>query len=839
MYFCPCPCSDPHDPEAEETARVVLPRNLSYVQESYLDRYSVSAGFVHDPKTESSSLRCEQQLAQEAPGTLGTESGTGDRTPLTLSSPSNVISPNVEDETVALLSILKAKEFHGERSCSFSVVSDSQKVVTTNIPITSPHTRLREDQLNTFNGVGFLSGSEGAVPFSYSKWTANSIGFLDERSIRSTCLSSESPSSQPDTSFPSNQDSPDSFLERQHSLAESSADVTTQLSTTTSSTSSVALLLSPASRVASRLSSLLQTPPNESMEAERNGTSVDGDRLSTALRNTQEEISITSPCQIQAPIGLGQDMDRGEDLGGSESTAQVESNGSSSDNLEANVNFMLCDSLEEKVLQLNSESGSFVPPRSEMQNIKMTTRHKYPAGFPPENDSMRFGQKTSDVSGIKDSPDSDAFSEEGVFVNMMDDILVADGCNENEGQYSNVHVGDNDGDSGDENDKSVSTNVKSDETCMSVDSMFMSPEEGELEEDISVAEKVIIPVESSQLKAEPPKKMSLQEAISRAASDLSRMSIDLYGSEALRDGRKEGSLDLPDDANEVTARSNLSNWGRSSPLRTQKDLKLTISDYSSSSSSSLASEQTAKVDYGSTDLGLMDSTDHGPESPVYEENEFNFNRKALRKSSSLKTNKTPPGTPHRKKAVRFADAMGLDLESVRHVLNTNSPPKIPPSAMADLQAGLSEDRKEIGSKYLCPCFNQPGASDDFYQRVMAQKVCLENAIITDLTITGFVRVANISYHKSVRVRYTDNAWATFHDIAASYVQSSCDGPTDRFSFSLVAPAYFVPGHRLEFAVSYNADGNEYWDNNGGRNYMFECFAKTVPTESESAWIHFL
>ncbi|RUS89406.1 hypothetical protein EGW08_002843 [Elysia chlorotica] len=835
MYFCPCPCDDPLDPEAEETARVVLPRNLSYVQESYLDRYSVSAGFVHDPKAESSSLRCEPQLAQDTGITCGTKSdtdplSTGDRAPLVLSSfaaSSNVISPNVEDETIALLSILKAKEFRdgfGSGESCRCAVSDSQ--VSLNGRFSG------REFSNSFNGESSHNGSEGAVPFSYSKWTANSIGFLDERGVRSSApWSSLPPSLHTQNSFSADQSS-SSCSQAQHSVTDFTVESPT--SAATSSPSTASLLLSPASRVATRLSSFLHTPPNESMDAERNGTSVDGDGLSTAL--THKTVSESSPCEMEAPAGLGQEMDRGQDSGGPQ-TVLDEDNGSAGDSRNLNVHSTSSGD-SESVLPLKSEGyvigSTGHPPRSEAQVIRGTPRQNHPTchptGSPSDEDSVTTRLKSSNPPGLIESPDdSDAFSEEGVFVNMMDDLLVSD---KNSSSSQGLYSGQADGDSDDDNNKSVSTSVQSDETCMSVDSMFMSPEEGELEEELSEEASVKTQAESSPAETEPPKKMSLQEAISRAASDLSRISIDLYGSEALQQGREEETKDTG-----VEARSNLITWGRTSPLRTHKALKLTVSDFSSSTSS-LASDQPLRVDSGSTELA-PDLMAMGPESPIYEENEFNFSRKALRKSSSLKTNKTPPGTPHRKKAVRFADAMGLDLESVRHVLNSNSPPKIPPSAMADLLAGLSEDRKEIGSKYLCPCFNQPGASDNFYQRVLGEKVCLENAIITDLTITGFVRVANISFHKSVRVRYSDNAWTTFHDIAASYVQNSCDGPTDRFSFSLVAPAYFVPGHRLEFAVSYNAGGVEYWDSNGGVNYVFECFAKTVPTESESAWIHFL
>ena len=228
-----------------------------------------------------------------------------------------------------------------------------------------------------------------------------------------------------------------------------------------------------------------------------------------------------------------------------------------------------------------------------------------------------------------------------------------------------------------------------------------------------------------------------------------------------------------------------------------------------------------------------------PASPIYDDDEFNFPRGELRKSTSLKSNKTPPGTPRRKKVVRFADVMGLDLESVIHVLNMDSPPKIPASALADLQSGIEDDRKSVGARLLTACFSQPSASEGFMARVCAEKVCLENAVISDLTITGIIRVANIGFHKAVQVRYTTNSWLTHHDVAASYVHSSCDGPTDRFSFSIVAPPDFSVGSRLEFAIAYTCGEVVYWDNNHNINYLFECYAKTGLTETEDAWMHFL
>ena len=227
----------------------------------------------------------------------------------------------------------------------------------------------------------------------------------------------------------------------------------------------------------------------------------------------------------------------------------------------------------------------------------------------------------------------------------------------------------------------------------------------------------------------------------------------------------------------------------------------------------------------------------------YEDREFDFLKaEPVRRSTSLKTYKTPPGTPHRKKAVRFADALGLDLESVRHILNLEEPPEVPKSAMKDLVVGLEEENRTDGVKYLSALFSQPGVDPNFLRRVQEGKVVLENCIVDDkdMTISGTIRVANVAYHKLVVVRYTTNGWLSSEDVVASYVQNSNDGPTDRFSFTVNVPKYFAVGQRLEFALMYAAGGATYWDNNYGKNYVIECYARAMPiSESDNTWMHFL
>lgn len=219
----------------------------------------------------------------------------------------------------------------------------------------------------------------------------------------------------------------------------------------------------------------------------------------------------------------------------------------------------------------------------------------------------------------------------------------------------------------------------------------------------------------------------------------------------------------------------------------------------------------------------------------------------VRRCSSLKTGKTPPGTPGRKKIVRFADVFGLDLADVRTFLD--EVPKVPKSAYDDLQdvvldvaassselTGSSEELlPDCGSKatrLLMPLFQQPGGEPAFLDRVRNLNVCLENAVIgdpVDLSIVGTVRVRNLDFNKSVHVRYSLDSWKSFADMQGIYVPNSCDGFSDKFSFLLYAHTLTI-GQRIEFAVRFQCKGSQYWDNNYGTNYCFQCLpASNTPS----------
>lgn len=230
-----------------------------------------------------------------------------------------------------------------------------------------------------------------------------------------------------------------------------------------------------------------------------------------------------------------------------------------------------------------------------------------------------------------------------------------------------------------------------------------------------------------------------------------------------------------------------------------------------------------------------------PHSPNRSEEDNSVVRpQRVRRCSSLKTGKTPPGTPGRKKYVRFADVLGLDLADVKTFMDEI--PVVPRSAYEDLlvtndddDVGIHEtDLSPFLQKILVPLFVQPGGVPGFLEVVREKNVCLENVMVTDpicLTISGTVRVRNLDFNKSVHVRYTLDAWQTYSDFQAMYIQNSCDGFSDKFCFTIFGNSLQI-GQRIEMAVRFSCKGDHFWDSNSGANYCFQCLpannASVVP-----------
>lgn len=143
-----------------------------------------------------------------------------------------------------------------------------------------------------------------------------------------------------------------------------------------------------------------------------------------------------------------------------------------------------------------------------------------------------------------------------------------------------------------------------------------------------------------------------------------------------------------------------------------------------------------------------------------EDLEFNFLTRSTTtlvcRSSSLKSTygSTPPCSPRTKKVVRFADALGLDLESIRHILDVGDviPTSLGRSPSDFGHSSGSAASGEVGANVkLTARFSEPGSSINFLRRVQERKVSLEEVSVDAqrLTVSGVVRVANIAYQKQV------------------------------------------------------------------------------------------
>lgn len=233
----------------------------------------------------------------------------------------------------------------------------------------------------------------------------------------------------------------------------------------------------------------------------------------------------------------------------------------------------------------------------------------------------------------------------------------------------------------------------------------------------------------------------------------------------------------------------------------------------------------------------VDCTDARSADDYSQPDEDEFKPQRVRRCSSLKSGKTPPGTPGRKKFVRFADVLGLDLADVKTFMDDI--PTVPREAYQDLVVSYDQIDGIDGSstdivptfvsgayveKVLVPMFQQPGGNVEFLDRVRDQNVCLENAVVTDpicLTISGTVRVRNLDFNKSVHIRYSLDSWVSYADFQASYIDKSCDGFSDKFCFTIFGNSLNI-GQRIEMAVRFSCKGEQFWDSNYGVNYCFQC-----------------
>ncbi|CAF1527705.1 unnamed protein product [Didymodactylos carnosus] len=178
-----------------------------------------------------------------------------------------------------------------------------------------------------------------------------------------------------------------------------------------------------------------------------------------------------------------------------------------------------------------------------------------------------------------------------------------------------------------------------------------------------------------------------------------------------------------------------------------------------------------------------------------------------------------------KKVVRFADVMGLDLESVRYM----TPPdqsilSIIHDCIKTKLEQLKIIRNDVSNNFYLKSksFIQP---INVTQHVYDRQVLLEYLYTKDLSAFGTIRVNNICYEKYVFVRYTLDNWLTYNDLSTIYSQYNRDDNTDSYIFELKVPDEVLsstpPPTTILFAVCYSTTNQEYWDNNFNCNYQIE------------------
>jgi hypothetical protein len=161
-----------------------------------------------------------------------------------------------------------------------------------------------------------------------------------------------------------------------------------------------------------------------------------------------------------------------------------------------------------------------------------------------------------------------------------------------------------------------------------------------------------------------------------------------------------------------------------------------------------------------------------------------------------------------------------DLEQVRHFFKSDRPISIsayPPPVDDNEQKStftqLFPSDYSPGWEIAMPNFTK--ASDRNRQHVQLESLHPS----TDCqNLVGTVTVANVAFEKHVSTRFTTDNWQTMSEVKAEYCQSQTR-TYDRFQFLLKLPDQGDLVISFVFCIRYEVNGQEYWDNNSGKNYL--------------------
>ena len=79
-------------------------------------------------------------------------------------------------------------------------------------------------------------------------------------------------------------------------------------------------------------------------------------------------------------------------------------------------------------------------------------------------------------------------------------------------------------------------------------------------------------------------------------------------------------------------------------------------------------------------------------------------------------------------------------------------------------------------------------------------------------------VKNLAYNKIVKVRYTEDNWATWHDVNLNYDSAIAGTNSEIWNVTLNLDS--DKRASFHYCLCYEVNGQTYWDNNFGANYDF-------------------
>ena len=108
--------------------------------------------------------------------------------------------------------------------------------------------------------------------------------------------------------------------------------------------------------------------------------------------------------------------------------------------------------------------------------------------------------------------------------------------------------------------------------------------------------------------------------------------------------------------------------------------------------------------------------------------------------------------------------------------------------------------------------------------------------VDNRNLIGAVNVANIAFEKQVAARFTLDGWQTISEVTAEYKSTGPVDTNDQFRFTITLPAQAdLRTEPIQLCVRYRVNGQEFWDNNSGKNYLVNFNRKLSLLKFESKW----